>query len=281
MIRYKNSKKRCNLYVKNFPPQWTEEDLKNNFGQFGDIERIKLEKGTGRNIYAFICFKQPDAASKAKSSLQGQTFDGKGLVINHYEIKEIRDLNQEEMRDKRDWEKYIQMVQGSGAFAWSQLSNQPNLSHIIQQLLSLMHQQQPEMRNNQRRFPPNNQRRINQQRPNQPQMMPQQNMQQPPMQMQAQMMPPQAPVQQLQQQAIPQTEAEIYLMKAQQILPSVTERNPYLGQQVGHLIYEYVEKQVGQQQAPKITGMLIELPPNQIRQYLQSLDALKHRVNEA
>ena len=24
-LRYKQSKKRCNLYVKNFPPEWTEE----------------------------------------------------------------------------------------------------------------------------------------------------------------------------------------------------------------------------------------------------------------
>ena len=27
-IRYKASKKRCNLYVKNFPTTWTEEDLR-------------------------------------------------------------------------------------------------------------------------------------------------------------------------------------------------------------------------------------------------------------
>jgi hypothetical protein len=40
------------------------------------------------------------------------------LVINHYEIKEIRDLQLEEIRDKRDWEKYISQ-QGGGALAWS------------------------------------------------------------------------------------------------------------------------------------------------------------------
>jgi polyadenylate-binding protein len=185
MIRYKNSKKRCNLYVKNFPNNWTEEDIKSHFSQFGDIERIKLEKGVGRNIYAFVCFKMPDSASKAKAALHGQTVDGKGLVINHYEIKEIRDLQLEEIRDKRDWEKYMQMIQGGGAFAWSQLSNQPNLSHIIQQLLSLMQQQQhADMRSGPKRYPPNQQRRINQ-RPNQQfgnqqQMMPQQPMQQTP-----------------------------------------------------------------------------------------------------
>jgi RNA recognition motif-containing protein len=30
-LKYKNSKKRCNLYVKNFLPETTEEDLRNLF----------------------------------------------------------------------------------------------------------------------------------------------------------------------------------------------------------------------------------------------------------
>lgn len=30
-IRYKASKKRCNLYVKNFPVNWTETDIKQLF----------------------------------------------------------------------------------------------------------------------------------------------------------------------------------------------------------------------------------------------------------
>jgi len=34
-LRYKTSKKRCNLYVKNFPNQWTADDLTNLFKQFG------------------------------------------------------------------------------------------------------------------------------------------------------------------------------------------------------------------------------------------------------
>jgi polyadenylate-binding protein len=274
MIRYKNSKKRCNLYVKNFPNNWTEKEIEDQFSKFGEIERIKLEKGVGRNIYAFVCFKMPDAASKAKQALHGQTFDGKGLVINHYEIKEIRDLQLEEIRDKRDWEKYMQVIQGGAGFAWSQLSNQPNLSHIIQQLLSLMQQQHTDMRGQQRRMPhPNHQRRMNprpnQQFGNQQQVMPQQPMQQ--------------TMQQTPHQGVPQqmTPADAYFMKAQQLLPSVQERNPYLKEHVGHLIYEYVEQQVGPQLAPKITGMLIELPVNQIRQYLSSLDALNHRVMEA
>ena len=36
----------------------------------------------------------------------------------------------------------------------------------------------------------------------------------------------------------------------------------------GEFIYEYVEKFVGEQKAPKITGMLIDLPIDDIKMYL-------------
>ena len=35
MLRYKNSKKRCNLYVKNFHPNTTKEQLEELFRQYG------------------------------------------------------------------------------------------------------------------------------------------------------------------------------------------------------------------------------------------------------
>ena len=105
-IRYKASKKRCNLYVKNFPTNWTEDDLRNLFQQYGEIEKIRLEKGQTGNSYAFVCFKQPDAAATAKQSLSNQTHDGKVLIINHYEIKEVRDQKIQEIKDKSDFEKY-------------------------------------------------------------------------------------------------------------------------------------------------------------------------------
>jgi len=51
-----------------------------------------------------------------------------------------------------------------------------------------------------------------------------------------------------------------YQAQAAKILPSVSERNPYLKEQVGHLIYDFVQGIIGVEKAPKITGMLIELP---------------------
>lgn len=86
-LRYKASKKRCNLFIKNFPNQWTKDDIEGLFKQHGEIESIKLDKGLKGN-FAFVCFKQPDNAANAKLNLNGQTFEGKTLVINHYEIKE-------------------------------------------------------------------------------------------------------------------------------------------------------------------------------------------------
>jgi RNA recognition motif-containing protein len=41
-LKYKNSKKRCNLFVKNFTPETTEEDLRALFQQFGEIESIRV-----------------------------------------------------------------------------------------------------------------------------------------------------------------------------------------------------------------------------------------------
>ena len=92
-IKYKNSKKRCNLYVKGFPEEATEEDLRKLFEPFGDVESVRLHP-VGEKVKkhsAFICFRKPDEASSAKEKLHGsQVESGRTLVINHYEIKEIR-----------------------------------------------------------------------------------------------------------------------------------------------------------------------------------------------
>lgn len=185
------------------------------------------------------------------------------------------------MRDKRDWEKYIAQI-GAGN-AWNTLTNQPNLSQIIQQLLHLIQQQPQQNHHDMRRGPKNmqnnqggrkphpnmGQRQMNPQMMNQGmnpqqmmQRMPQPNMPQPPM-----MQPP------IQQQQM--TYQQKYQQQANMIFPSVRENNPYLKDQMGHFIFDYVQMMVGQEKAPKITGMLIELPIDQIKQYLQSFAALQ------
>lgn len=105
-LKYQNSKKRNNLYVRNFPQHWGDEQLHDLFSQFGEIENIKLEKTKFGSCFSFICYKDPESAANAKANLSNQTFDDKTLIINHYEIKELRQLQKEEAIDKADFEKY-------------------------------------------------------------------------------------------------------------------------------------------------------------------------------
>jgi RNA recognition motif-containing protein len=72
LLRYKNSKKRCNLYIKNFPPETTEQSLRELFSAYGTIESIKIfpEGSEGKTaLYAFVCFEKPENAFEAKTQL--------------------------------------------------------------------------------------------------------------------------------------------------------------------------------------------------------------------
>jgi hypothetical protein len=64
-------------------------------------------------------------------------------------------------------------------------------------------------------------------------------------------------------------------------LPAVVVQNPNYKGQVGEFIYEYVEKIAGEDKAPKITGMLIDLPIGEIQGYLVDFSKLQVKINEA
>jgi len=319
-IKYKNSKKRCNLYVKNFPSTWTEDDLRNLFKQCGEIEKIRLDKGKAGNAYAFICYKQPDAAANAKSTLSSQTYGDKVLIINHYEIKELRKIELEAAKDKADFQNY--KTKQTGGLKWNDLNSHPHLTQIIQQILALIQQneamndhmnhagrQQMNMQrgghrpmrnhynNNRQQFNQNQGGMYNQMggqpvppRNNMPHAVQQQNQMPPqPVARPGPPMPgaPQMPAQQPgmpQPPMQPQANMSIgqkYKIAAAKFLPAITERNPLMKDQVGNTIWDYVLNLCGPEKCPKITGMLIELPVEQIKQFMGSYEALQMKVNEA
>merc|ERR1712227_918977 len=72
-----------------------------------------------------------------------------------------------------------------------------------------------------------------------------------------------------------------YLHSTNKYVPALNPNNPHLKTQVGGCIYEYVQMIVGDDKAPKITGMLIELPVNQIREYMMDWNNLNMKVKEA
>lgn len=57
--------------------------------------------------------------------------------------------------------------------------------------------------------------------------------------------------------------------------------NPNYKAVVGEVIYEFVEKIDGDVNAPKITGMLIDLPIEEIVGYLKDYSKLEEKVREA
>lgn len=65
------------------------------------------------------------------------------------------------------------------------------------------------------------------------------------------------------------------------MLPGIVVNNPNIKQFVGEFIYEYVEKFVGEEMAPKITGMLIDLPLEEIKGYLYDFYKLQQKIFEA
>ena len=72
-----------------------------------------------------------------------------------------------------------------------------------------------------------------------------------------------------------------YNAKGFSLLPAIVPENPNIKRFVGEFIYEYVEKFVGEERAPKITGMLIDLPLPEIKGYLYDFSKLYAKIGEA
>lgn len=72
-----------------------------------------------------------------------------------------------------------------------------------------------------------------------------------------------------------------YIAVTTKLLPSVTPRNPYLKERVGEAIFPFIKTLVNIERVPKITGMLIELPVEQMKLYMSSFENLQSKVKEA
>ena len=67
-------------------------------------------------------------------------------------------------------------------------------------------------------------------------------------------------------------------MKGSLMFPEIVKSNPKLKQIVGEFIYYEVEEIVGEEKAPKVTGMLIDLPLEEIKGYLYDHFKLKQKI---
>lgn len=140
-LKFKASKKRCNLYVRNFPDNWTEENLVEVFSKYGDIESKKLITRENGGNYAFVCFKQPDHAIEAKNALTKQPFDGKSLQITNYEIREFRELQIMSAKEKTDFDRFVNEHTKS-QMGLKDFSSDPKMTQLLQYVVGILQSQQ-------------------------------------------------------------------------------------------------------------------------------------------
>jgi RNA recognition motif-containing protein len=80
------------LFIGNIEWSTTEEDLKELFGQYGEIEEaiIIKDRMSGRSKgFGFVTFAEDADADKAIEALNGHDLNGRELVVNEARAKEF------------------------------------------------------------------------------------------------------------------------------------------------------------------------------------------------
>ncbi|KAG8902956.1 Protein phosphatase PP2A regulatory subunit B [Tulasnella sp. 403] len=81
-----------NLYVKNIDDEMDDDKLRVEFEAFGNITSCKVmrdEKGTSKG-FGFVCFENPDEATKAVSEMNGKMVGTKPLYVSLAQRKDQR-----------------------------------------------------------------------------------------------------------------------------------------------------------------------------------------------
>ena len=128
--KIKEKYKFCNLYVKNLPDDYKDEELKELFGKYGEIRSAKVVKkemvsnylGIKRSVkvFGFVCFFEASKAQEAKSKLNGYALNTSGpkLYVDYHQTKQERTeflklkLIKESERGKRIMPPMRQIPQG-------------------------------------------------------------------------------------------------------------------------------------------------------------------------
>lgn len=81
-IRHKNESYN-NLYVKNIPEAWTNDDLSELFAKFGEVASAKVEMGTNgvSKCFGYVCYAEVEDAKKAEEELNNKEIDGKVISV--------------------------------------------------------------------------------------------------------------------------------------------------------------------------------------------------------
>ncbi len=82
------------LYLGNLPYSFTQENLKEIFAPYGEVEELVviLDKFSGRSRgYGFATLKDDAMAQKAIDELNGKEFEGRAIIVNESKPREDGD----------------------------------------------------------------------------------------------------------------------------------------------------------------------------------------------
>jgi len=81
------------LYVGNLPYSMRDDDLQQHFAAFGAVQsaKVMMDRDTGRSKgFGFVEMGSRDEAQAAIRGMNGQSFEGRGLVVNEARPREDR-----------------------------------------------------------------------------------------------------------------------------------------------------------------------------------------------
>lgn len=81
------------LYVGNLPYSMRDDDLQQHFARFGQVSsaKVMVDRDTGRSKgFAFVEMSSGEDAQSAIRGMNGQSFDGRALIVNEARPREER-----------------------------------------------------------------------------------------------------------------------------------------------------------------------------------------------
>lgn len=96
-----------NLYIKNFPADYTQSDIIQIFSPFGEIISVAIASYNKSNAYGFVCFASEDSAKKACEYLHDKKQDGFEWYVAPHMNKLTRKayLREQYLSQIEDWKK--------------------------------------------------------------------------------------------------------------------------------------------------------------------------------
>lgn len=93
-----------NIYVKSFPPETTNDSLKEMFSEFGEIQSccVAVDTDGKSKGFGFVCFSKPADAEAAVKAMHSKEIGGRQLYVNRAQRKEER---QEELKHRLEKQK--------------------------------------------------------------------------------------------------------------------------------------------------------------------------------